>query len=163
SCWAIREFETAAPAADSSFQLSAETGILVQRPLAILHVADLDPIPVFERISRVNLQRGAGWISGTAKPGEVGNGGIAGHRDGFFGGLKDVSIGDAMDLYTTTSIRRYRVEQVEIVEPDNVSVLKPRQAPSITLVTCYPFYFVGNAPLRFIVHGALSETVDSRP
>src|SRR5262249_31287164 len=108
-------------------------------------------------------QRGAGWISGTAKPGELGNVGIAGHRDGFFRGLKDISIGDAINLNTTTRIPRYRVNQIEIVDPDNVWVLKARQAPSITLVTCYPFYFVGNAPLRFIVHGALSETVDSRP
>jgi len=85
--------------------------------------------------------------------GESGNIGIAGHRDGFFRVLKDIAVGDLMTLtshYATTS---YSVDQIEIVAPEDVGVLAPRAGPSVTLVTCYPFYHPGDAPQRFIVHG----------
>jgi sortase A len=169
SRWAIHEFDTEArgrfstPSADFSFPPLGGVFRLDTAPMAILRVANLDPIPVFDRTTRVNLHRGAAWIIGTAKPGELGNVGIAAHRDGFFRGLKDVSIGDAIELHTMTGIRRYRVDEIEIVQPENTSVLKKRPAPSITLVTCYPFYFVGNAPMRFIVHGGLSEKLNFKP
>jgi sortase A len=80
-----------------------------------------------------------------------GNLGIAGHRDGFFRGLKDMTPGDLMELDTLQGTDVYRVERTWVVNPEEVSVLDPTSTPAITLVTCYPFYFVGSAPDRFIV------------
>ena len=102
------------------------------------------------------LNRGVGHIQGTTPPGGIGNIGIAGHRDGFFRGLKDLHLGDAMDLLTEKGNYRYAVDEILIVPPENVSVLAPRSKPTLTLVTCYPFYFVGSAPLRYIVHASIT-------
>ncbi len=126
------------------------------RPLAVLHVEKIHlEVPVLEGTDDLTLNRGVGRIAGTARPGEHGNIGIAGHRDGFFRGLKDVKLGDRMELVTTNQVGTYVVDKVEIVTPDNVSVLRPATAPSLTLVTCYPFYFIGSAPQRYIVHASI--------
>ena len=92
-----------------------------------------------------------GHIAGTAGPGTEGNCGIAGHRDGFFSGLKDLRPGDDIELETLRGTELYRVERTWIVDPEIVSVLDRTVSWSVTLVTCYPFYFVGSAPQRFIV------------
>jgi sortase A len=84
--------------------------------------------------------------------------GIAGHRDGFFRGLKDLHLGDTMDLYTENGNSRYVVDEILIVPPENVSVLAPQSKPALTLVTCYPFYFVGSAPLRYVVHASITAS-----
>jgi len=97
------------------------------------------------------LDRGVGHIEGTATPGAEGNSGIAGHRDGFFRGLKDIAAGDVIELDTLHGRESYRVERTWIVDPEDVSVLDPTTTRALTLVTCYPFYFVGSAPRRFIV------------
>jgi len=127
-------------------------------PVAVLTVGRLGiRVPVFDGTDDFALNRGAGWIAGTARPGQEGNVGIAGHRDGFFRGLKDVRTGDMLELATLQGVKHYAVDEVEIVTPDNVTVLQKRAAPSVTLVTCYPFYFIGDAPQRWIVHAALAE------
>jgi sortase A len=127
-------------------------------PVAVLTVGRLSiRVPVFEGTDELALYRGAGWIAGTARPGQDGNIGIAGHRDGFFRVLKDVKKGDRVELATLQGTRHYAVDEIEIVTPENVSVLQNRAAPSVTLVTCYPFYFIGDAPQRWIVHAALTE------
>ncbi len=134
-------------------------------PIAALSIERLKiRAPVFEGTDDLVLNRGVGWIAGTAKPGETGNGniGIAGHRDGFFRGLKDIAAGDTLELSTLGIVSLYATDSVEIVNPDNVGVLRPRGIPSLTLVTCYPFYFVGNAPQRFIVHATLKLRVEVR-
>ena len=97
------------------------------------------------------LDRAVGHIEDTAQPGTDGNSGIAGHRDGFFRGLKDIVPGDAIELDTLQGKDVYRVERTWVVDPEDVSVLDPTPARALTLVTCYPFYFVGSAPQRFIV------------
>jgi sortase A len=127
-------------------------------PLAVLQIAKLRiRVPVFDGTDDLTLNRGVGRIIGTAKLGEAGNLGIAGHRDGFFRGLKDISLGDEVDLMMTAKMVTYVVDEIEIVTPADVQVLQPRRVPSITLVTCYPFYFVGDAPKRFIVHASLAS------
>lgn len=130
-------------------------------PLAVLRLDRLNlRAPVFEGTDDLTLNRGVGWIAGTTRPGKAGNIGIAGHRDSFFRGLKDISLGDAVELSTPRVKAVYIVDQVEVVQPDNVSVLRPRRVPSITLTTCYPFYMVGPAPKRFIVHAALKQQIE---
>lgn len=130
-------------------------------PLAVLRLARLDlRAPVFTGTDELTLNRGVGWIAGTARPGEAGNIGIAGHRDSFFRRLKDISIGDTIELDTAQLRATYIVDHIEVVQPNNVSVLRPGPVASITLTTCYPFYMIGPAPQRFIVHAALKEQVE---
>jgi sortase A len=98
------------------------------------------------------LRLGAGHIAGTPFPGDPGNSGIAGHRDTFFRQLKDIHEKDEIQLQTATGLFRYEVDSVKLVAPDDLSVLAPSTESALTLVTCYPFYFVGPAPERFVVH-----------
>jgi sortase A len=97
------------------------------------------------------LNRAVGRIEGTAMPGEAGNLGIAGHRDGFFRPLRNLKVGEKIQLETLQGPHTYRVKAINIVDPSNVELLKPTVQPTLTLVTCYPFYFIGNAPKRFVV------------
>lgn len=121
-------------------------------PLAVLRIEHLDiQVPVFNGTDEFNLNRGVGRIKGTAWIDTDGNLGIAGHRDGFFRPLKDIEVGDSMTLQTAGGTVTYEVSSIEIVEPDDVSVLSSTQERTITLVTCYPFYYVGHAPKRYIV------------
>jgi sortase A len=125
-------------------------------PVAVLQIAKIRmEVPVFQGTDEWSLNRGAGWIQGTARPGEDGNVGIAGHRDGFFRGLKEIAVGDVVELRTAQGARQYRVDRVEIVGPEDVGVLEDRGHPTLTLVTCYPFYFIGHAPQRWVVQGSL--------
>ena len=107
---------------------------------------------VLEGVGNKTLRRGAGHIPATALPDQdEGNVGIAAHRDSFFRGLKDIQEDDTIELTTLDGTFRYQVEWTKIVKPADVSVLEPTEEPTLTLVTCYPFYFVGSAPQRFIV------------
>ena len=125
-------------------------------PLAVLRISKVHlEVPVLDGTDDLTLNRGVGHIVGTDRPGEDGNIGIAGHRDGFFRVLKDVGPGDTIELVTPKRVVRYVVDQIVLVRPDDVSVLQPRSRPSITLVTCYPFYFVGSAPQRYIVQASV--------
>ena len=103
------------------------------------------------------MDRGIARIDGTAMPGEVGNLGIAGHRDGYFRVLKDIKFGDEIVVTGPEGPMSYVVEQLMIVDPSAIEVLDHTRKPSITLVTCYPFYFVGHAPERFIVRAVAKE------
>ena len=121
-------------------------------PLAVLRIPKIHlEVAVLPGTDDRTLDRGLGHIEDTALPGGDGNFAVAGHRDGFFRGLKDILPGDTIEIETLNGRDRYRVEHTWIVDPTDVSVLDPTPAPSLTLVTCYPFYFVGSAPQRFIV------------
>ncbi len=121
-------------------------------PLGVLAIPKLRlEVPVPPGTDDLTLNRGVGHIDSTALPGSAGNIGIAGHRDGFFRGLKDIAVGDHLDLVTTKGTDSYRIDDIRIVPPEDVSVLRENGRPTVTLVTCYPFYFVGDAPMRYIV------------
>ena len=108
-------------------------------------------VPIYNGADEFNLNRGLGRIKGTARPNEDGNLGISGHRDGFFRVLKDIQNGDEILLHTPEGVETYAVSSVTIVPKDDVSVLDPTEDKTLTVVTCYPFYFVGHAPKRYIV------------
>ena len=132
-------------------------------PLALLRIPGIGlEVAVLEGADDWTLNRAVGHIEDTATPGAAGNSGIAGHRDGFFRGLKDIRAGDGIEIETVGGVERYRVERTWIVDPEDVSVLDPTTVPSITLVTCYPFYFVGPAPQRFIVRAVRTDTTVRR-
>jgi sortase A len=101
------------------------------------------------------LARAAGHIEDTAFPGQPGNIGIAGHRDTVFRPLRRLREGDPITLSTADRVFRYRVSGTKIVDPEDVYVLDPTDRPAVTLVTCYPFDFIGHAPRRFIVRADL--------
>ncbi len=128
-------------------------------PLAVLRIPRLRlEVAVLPGTDDRTLDRAVGHIDDTALPGADGNSGIAGHRDGFFRGLKDIAAGDVIELETATVKEVYRVERTWIVDPEDVSVLDPTSTRALTLVTCYPFYYVGPAPRRFIVRAVLART-----
>jgi LPXTG-site transpeptidase (sortase) family protein len=121
-------------------------------PVAVLRIPKIGlVVPVLPGTDDRTLDFGVGLIENTPEPGTDGNSGIAGHRDGFFRGLKDIALGDTIRVDTLHGTYVYRIERTWIVKPEDVSVLNPTPEPSLTLVTCYPFYFQGSAPLRFIV------------
>lgn len=108
--------------------------------------------PVIEGDDDGTLKRAVGHLPDTPMPWEHGNSAIAGHRDGLFRPLKDVKVGDEIRFRTTRDEFIYRVTKTSIVAPDDLSVLDPQPETTLTLITCYPFYYVGSAPQRFIVH-----------
>ena len=121
-------------------------------PLAVLRIPKIRlQVAVLPGTGDFVLNRAVGHIEDTALPGSDGNSGIAGHRDGFFRGLKDIATGDTLELETLRGTQSYRIERIWIVNPEDISVLDPTPNRSVTLVTCYPFYHVGPAPQRYIV------------
>lgn len=125
-------------------------------PLAILRISKINlEVPVFNDTDDLTLNRGLGRIVGTAQIGEPGNIGIAGHRDGFFRGLKDVGRNDIVELIRPGGTDQYVITEIQIVGPEDVRVLDPTPVRTLTLVTCYPFYFVGSAPQRYVVTASM--------
>ena len=118
-------------------------------------------VVVVEGIGRTTLRRAVGHIPGTALPGQPGNVGLAGHRDTFFRPLKDLRIKDEIQFSTLRGDFKYEVESLRVVEPDNVGVLASSGENVLTLVTCYPFYYVGPAPKRLDRKGQAGVTADA--
>jgi sortase A len=140
------------------------TGIVV--PARGSWVAKLDAptarfsATILEGSDDETLARGAGRIEWTAFPGERGNVGIAAHRDTTFRPVRHLRIGDPLELTTTTHVFRYRITRTLVVDPEDVHVLDSTGVPMLTLVTCYPFDFIGSAPQRYIVQAALTSQSD---
>jgi sortase A len=112
---------------------------------------------VLEGSDDATLSRAAGHIEDTAFPGERGNMGIAGHRDTTFRPVRNLKVGDPLIVTTADRVLEFQVTSTMIVNPDDVYVLDPTDQPTLTLVTCYPFTFIGHAPQRFIVKAALTS------
>ena len=108
-------------------------------------------VVVIEGTNARTLRRAVGHIPGTALPGQPGNVGISGHRDTFFRPLRNIRQNDIITLTTLLGEYRYRVISTKVVDPHNLAVLDPGGNQILTLITCYPFYFVGSAPDRFVV------------
>jgi sortase A len=114
---------------------------------------------IVEGTSTTALNRAVGHIEGTSWPGVPGNIGLSAHRDSFFRPLRNIKKGDEISLTHSEADFRYRVVSTKVVSPTDVAVLEPDGREILTLVTCYPFYFIGPAPSRFIVR---AERVDQR-
>jgi sortase A len=111
--------------------------------------------PIYPDTREIHLNRGVGLIPAMARPGEPGNVGVAGHRDGFFRVLKDVVVGERIDIVTRDREYGYRVASTAIVDSNDAALLQRTGDAVITLVTCYPFYLVGHARQRYVVRGQL--------
>jgi sortase A len=135
----------------------AETDAL--SPLALLTMPSVGiRVAVFDGTSDRVLNLGVGRVPGTGQVGAQGNLALAGHRDGFFRGLKDIDVGDDISIQHGGGIDHYRVTELLVVEPDAIHVLEPTDEMTLTLVTCYPFYFIGAAPRRFIVRAVANRS-----
>lgn len=109
-------------------------------------------VMVLQGMEEETLRVGAGHVPGTPLPGAEGNVAIAAHRDTFFRKLEGILPGDSIQFATIRQTYEYVVDLTEIVDPEDTQVMESRDRPELTLITCYPFYFVGAAPKRFIVH-----------
>ena len=112
-------------------------------------------VPIMSDYETASLLKGVGYIPGTARPGGLGTLGLAGHRDTYFRPLSRIKKGMDVRVADGTGTYHYQVDSTEIVKPENVSVLDIQDKPELTLITCYPFHYIGAAPLRFIVHAHL--------
>lgn len=127
--------------------------------LGVLEVPSVGlKVPVYSTNTDLVMDRGAGIIDGMAYPHELGNVGISGHRDGYFRALKDVKQGDVIVLQTLRGEKRYKIDATTVVAITDTTLLRDTSDQTVTLVTCYPFYFVGHAPKRFIVTASLDDT-----
>lgn len=130
-------------------------------PLALLRIERLNiDAPIYSGTSRKTLDRGLGAVAGTASPGEVGNIGLSGHRDSYFRPLKDVKLGDNIEMLTPGGIQYFEVSDISIVDALDVSVLDPTDTTVLTLITCHPFYYQGYAPDRYIVRATPVSKAD---
>jgi len=121
-------------------------------PLGIFTIEKLNlQVPIYNGTDEFYLNRGLGRIKGMTKMDEVGNLGISGHRDGFFRVLKDIEVGDDIEIQTTSGVESYAVTSITIIPKSDISILEPSSDKTLTIVTCYPFYFIGHAPKRYIV------------
>jgi len=147
---------TMTPAADGD--VSSRPPIAEGTVLARLEIPSLKiNTTVLEGTDDVTLRKGSGHIEDTPLPGEKGNVGIAGHRDTVFRPLQHVKAGDALNVRTADHVYRYAIRQTLIVDPQDVYVLARTERPTLTLVTCYPFRYIGHAPKRFVVKADLVD------
>lgn len=161
---AAREFERPvldSPEARAATKTVNHRGVRRGETLAKLRIPRLDAeLYVIEGDGPRELRRGPGHLLGTAMPGEKGNCVIAGHRDTHFRVLKDIRDGDDIVLETDTGQYLYRVRKTHIVLPENTSALRPTENAALNLITCYPFYYVGSAPKRFVVEAQLAGSIE---
>jgi sortase A len=126
---------------------SAMSGLIGRIEIARLGLS----VMIIEGDDGKTLRRAAGHVPGTALPGQLGNVGITAHRDTFFRPLRNIQMDDVITLTTLQGVYHYRVVSTKVVSPQDVQVLDSTDGEVLTLVTCYPFYFIGAAPNRFIV------------
>jgi sortase A len=147
----------------SAQPVSAREDVAQSRPKDLIGRIDIPALsltaPITADYDPASLRKGVGHIRGTALPGGLGTVGLAGHRDSFFRPLREVKPAMEVHLTDATGTYRYTVDATEIVSPDRVDVLNASAQPGLTLVTCYPFDYVGAAPKRFIVHARLISVV----
>ena len=124
--------------------------------MGVLEISSIGlKVPVYSTNTELVMDRGAGIIDGMSYPHEPGNIGISGHRDGYFRVLKDIQVGDRLTLQTLEGEKHFTINATTIVPIVDKTLLRDTDEQTVTLVTCYPFYFVGHAPKRFIVTASL--------
>lgn len=141
------------PGRIQQFEATQKAGMMADgSPVALLRIARVQlEVPVYAELNERNLNRGAALVAGTAEPDSDGNVAIAAHRDGYFRALQKVAVGDVIDIELHTRKRAYRVTGISIVAPTDLWPLEVTGEAALTLVTCYPFHFLGSAPQRYIV------------
>ena len=152
------------PALDSfDISSSSTSNIATLRPAKGDLIGTLDiprikrVIPIYEGTDDAELKRGAGHYIKSVMPGAIDNSVIAGHRDSVFSKFGSLKIGDPLTVKTASGTFTYKIKSFRIVKADDRTVIVPTKVATLTLSTCYPFYYVGNAPKRFIVTALLNS------
>ena len=157
---AARDLEAPVPVTEAA--PSTEASLPFGTTVAKLSFPRLDEsLYVVEGVDQADLRRGPGHLPGSALPGDDGNVVVAGHRDTHFRLLKDIRKGDDIVLETRTGLFLYRVKKMSIVSPENTASIQPSSNAVLHLITCYPFYYVGSAPKRYIVEASLAATLNA--
>ena len=147
-----RRFERALKETNLARAESPAIAVSEGSPLGRIEISAVGlTVMVLEGTDEGTLRRAVGHIRGTPLPGQRGNVALAGHRDTFFRGLRKIRVNDEITLTTLSGSYRYRVDSTKVVKPEETEVLEDDGDDILTLVTCYPFNFVGSAPSRFIV------------
>jgi sortase A len=147
-----RRFERALKETNLARAESPAIAVSEGSPLGRIEISAVGlTVMVLEGTDEGTLRRAVGHIRGTPLPGQRGNVALAGHRDTFFRGLRRIRVNDEITLTTLSGSYRYRVDSTKVVKPEETEVLEDYGDDILTLVTCYPFNFVGLAPNRFIV------------
>jgi sortase A len=146
----LQELRLNPPAVSSAPAPIADGSLVGKVEIPKLHLSAVVLQGTDERI----LARGVGHLDASALPGQPGNVVLAAHRDTFFRPLRHISRGDLVKVTTPDGVRTYSVDYTGVVKPTTVSVVAPTATPTLTLITCYPFYYIGHAPSRFIVRAS---------
>lgn len=112
-------------------------------------------LPIYEGTEEKELEKGVGHYAGSVLPGEADNCVLSGHRDTVFSGLQSLKKGDSINVKTSAGTFTYRIRKIRIVEKEDMTVIVPRPAATLTLTTCYPFTYIGSAPQRYIISAYL--------
>jgi sortase A len=152
----LAQSSAATPAPAAATRPAAPRRLVARIDVPRLHLSTF----AREGVDARTLRGSAGHVPGTAWPGPSGNAAFAAHRDTFFRPLRGVRTGDEILVTTTAGRFRYVVSAIRIVEPTDVAVLDPTADPTLTLITCYPFTYIGSAPHRFIVHARLAPRLE---
>jgi sortase A len=148
-----KKFTQVSPLVEPHLALQGEVlGELLMPRLAL-------KVIVVQGDSAANLRRAVGHVPTSPVPGEWGNVALAGHRDTFFRPLRNAQVGDEVDFTTAQQRFLYVVDSIHVVASNDIEVLAPTTGRDLTLITCYPFYFVGPAPKRFIVRAHEVDTI----
>jgi len=163
---AAKNLEPALEPSPGPVKAKPESNVPAGKPVRLgetfakLSIPRLDAeVYIVEGDGEEELRRGPGHLTGSAAPGGSGNCIIAGHRDTHFRVLKNIRKGDDIVIETRNGQFLYRVKTTRIVTPDNTSALKPTSEPELNLITCFPFYYVGSAPKRFVVEAQLAAAL----
>lgn len=149
---ALRANAAAAPGQLRSASQTSHSKMANNVLLGLIEIPRLDTSSIVEEgVETSTLWKAVGHVPGTTLPGERGNAVLAAHRDTYFSGLGDLKVGDLVSFKSPTATYSYRVESTRIVEPNDSEVLRASNEPTLTLVTCYPFHYIGNAPQRYVV------------
>jgi LPXTG-site transpeptidase (sortase) family protein len=155
--WRFAEMvELPRPAPNHALTTLSEGQALGRLEIPSIHLSAM----IAEGVDSTTLRRSIGHVPGTALPGTNGNVSLSAHRDSYFRWLGKLRKNDVISITTLAGTFDYVVESTSIVEPDELAVLRDVGRPTLTLVTCYPFYYVGPAPRRFIVHAGLIDYGD---
>jgi sortase A len=160
---AARQLESPVPVLEVGAR-PADARLPLGDTVAKLTIPRLDAqLYVVEGVDQADLRRGPGHMPGTVLPGGRGNCVVAGHRDTHFRVLKDIEKGDDIVLETRAGLFLYRVKTTTIVTPQNTAAIQPSTVRQLHLITCYPFYYVGSAPKRYIVEADLAAALETSP
>lgn len=131
---------------------------LVEGVIGTLKIAEYDNvIPIRMGTTDAILKQGIGVDESTLKPGEVGNSVLYGHRENILWNLKDVEMGDIITVETLNGTLTFEISEIQIVDPEDPYIYQTTEEPTVTLVTCYPFIYMGPTPERYVVKATLSE------